>query len=273
MTEREYNDAEGIRRSDLWLIRESPEKYLWHTTHPDDEPTPALVFGAMVHKLMLEPETFRDEYVVAPFVDRRTKEGKAAWQEFLDSAEGRTVITAEDLSKAFDMVEAVKHHRIAGRLINGIGEHEKAFFWTDPDTGEKCKARVDVLTAGPDGLWAVIDYKTSADASTEAFNRSIFKYGYHLQSFMYSEAVRVNLGLKDRPDFIFVVQEKKAPYSVNVVKATEDVVRAGEDAFREYIGVLHNCKETGYWYGYNGAFDEINEAYLPGWIAVGDEEE
>lgn len=272
MTEREYNEAEGIRRSDLWLIRESPEKYLWHTTHPDDEPTPALVFGAMVHKLMLEPETFRDEYVVAPFVDRRTKEGKAAWQEFLDSAEGRTVITAEDLAKACDMVDAVKRHRIADRLINGAGEHEKAFFWTDPDTGEKCKARVDVLVGkGEDTM--IVDYKTAADARTDIMNRKIFQFGYHVQGYMYSQAVRINLGLKELPAFVLVVQEKKPPYSVNVIRLTKDVIMAGEDDFRLFIGMLHQCKETGYFYGLNGPFDEMNEAYPPAWVSAGDEED
>ena len=29
MTESEYNSIEAVRRSDLWRMHESPEKYLW----------------------------------------------------------------------------------------------------------------------------------------------------------------------------------------------------------------------------------------------------
>ena len=206
MTEREYNEADGVRRSDLWMMRESPEKYLYAVTHPDEEKTPALVFGSMVHKLILEPETFGDEYVLAPVVDRRTKEGKAAWQDFLDRAGEKTVITMEDYAKACEMAEAVEKHRIANGLINGAQRHEEAFFWTDPDTGETCKVRVDALKADKDGV-CVIDYKTTMDASTDSFVlRDMLRYGYTLQSYMYAEGVRVNLGLEKLPDFYFVVQ-------------------------------------------------------------------
>ena len=274
MTEREYNEAEGVRRSELWMMRESPEKYLWAKTHPDTEPTPALQFGAMVHKLLLEPETFGEEYVVAPDVDRRTKAGKEAWNAVVEnaSAEGKTVMTVEDFAKATDMVEAVKRHPIANRLINGPGKHEEALFWTDEDTGIKCKVRLDALVGkGKDMM--VVDYKTAADAKTDVVSRMIFRYGYHVQSHMYTHAVQVNYGLKERPPFVLVVQEKKPPYAVNVIQLTEDVILAGEDDFRLYIGMLHQCRETGFFYGYNGAFNEMNEAYLPGYVQIGNEEE
>ena len=272
MTEREYNEADGVRRSDLWMMRESPEKYLYAVTHPDEEKTPALVFGSMVHKLILEPETFGDEYVLAPVVDRRTKEGKAMWQDFLDRAGEKTVITMEDYAKACEMAEAVEKHRIANGLINGGGKHEEALFWTDPDTGEKCKVRVDVLIGEGDNMM-VVDYKTAADARTDVMSRKIFQYGYYMQGYMYSQAVRVNYGLKELPPFVLVVQEKKPPYSVNVIRLTKDVIMAGEDDFRLFIGMLHQCKETGYFYGLTGPFDEMNEAYLPGWANPGEEED
>ena len=44
MTEKEYNEHPGVRRSDLWKISESPEKYLWAIQHPVGQ-SPALVFG------------------------------------------------------------------------------------------------------------------------------------------------------------------------------------------------------------------------------------
>ena len=269
MTEAEYNKHEGVRRSDLWKIRESPEKYLWAVEHPEP-PTPAMEFGAMVHKHLLEPQTFADEYAIAPNVDRRTKAGKEAWNAFAIENFNKLIVSADDFDQADDMVNAVMSHPIAQQLLGG--KHEVPLFWTDEDTGELCKCRLDILTE-LDGKPVVVDYKTATSAMTDKFNAAIWQFGYHLQAYMYTEAVMKNMGLTERPRFIFIVQEKKAPYSVNVVEVTEDVMTNGMDTFRELIGVLHQCKETGYYYSFNGPFDEISETYIPGWLSMGDEDE
>ena len=99
MTEKEYRTSEGISRSELWRLNPrnggTPEKFKWAQTHPE-EPTPAMVFGTVVHKMLLEPHTFDNEFAVAPLVDRRTKDGKAAYQDFLDHLDGRLYIDVAD---------------------------------------------------------------------------------------------------------------------------------------------------------------------------------
>lgn len=91
MTEREYRQAEGVSRSQLWRLTESPEKAKWAWEHPE-EPTPALLFGQFVHKLVLEPETVDKEFIVAPTVDKRTKDGKAMWAEFMGLVDRKSVV-------------------------------------------------------------------------------------------------------------------------------------------------------------------------------------
>ena len=92
MTEKEYRSHPAISRSELWKIRESPEKFKCFKENPT-EPTPALIFGQAFHKLALQPETFSDEFAVMPQVDRRTKDGKAIWAEFCGKSTGKTIIT------------------------------------------------------------------------------------------------------------------------------------------------------------------------------------
>ena len=123
MTEKEYRASEGISRSELWRLRESPEKFKYLQEHPE-EPTPALVFGALVHKLVLEPETFEDEYAVAPDCDKRTKAGKEEWQAFVDKAGEKTVVTAADYEKAKEMADKVKKAPLVADLLDG--QHEGA---------------------------------------------------------------------------------------------------------------------------------------------------
>lgn len=260
MTEKEYRSHPAISRSELWKIRESPEKFRWKKDHPD-EPTPALIFGQIVHKLVLEPDLFGEDFAVAPEVDRRTKLGRQEWEVFQDLLDGRTVVSRDDFQKASEMAEAIKAHPLASRLLDG--KHETPHFWTDPDTGEECKCRTDAET-GIDGQVWIVDYKTTQDASTEGFQREAHKYGYDFQAAMYSEGLKADTG--EIPRFAFVAQEKAPPYAVNIFVADEDFIARGYDIFRELLGLYHDCKETGNWYGYLGADNTINILELPAWL-------
>ena len=76
-----------------------------------------------------------------------------------------------------------------------------------------------------------------------------------------------------RPDFIFIAEEKKPPFAVNVIKASEGFMLAGIDKMRELLAIYKECTDLGEWYGYNGYMDEINETILPGWVQLGVDEE
>lgn len=272
MTEKEYNQAPGVRRSDLWRMHESPEKYKWFLEHPP-ESTPTLTFGAAAHKMLLEPDGFDDEFAVLPNVDRRTKAGKEAYEAFLLNSDGKAIISEDEYNTINEMIRRAMTIPCVVNLLDG--KKEQSFFWTDEDTGILCKIRCDCITEH-DGKVIVVDYKTTTDARTNIFvNRDMDKYGYFLQAFMYTEGVMKNMGLTERPDFHFIVQEKKPPYSLNVVTVygDSDVMMHGQDVFREYIGMLKQCMETGFWWGLMGPFNEPNEAYLPGYISLGNDEE
>lgn len=266
MNEREYNAAEGVRRSDLWKINDSPEKFKYAIDNPDDsDPSPALVFGQAAHKMLLEPLDFSNEFAIRPEgIDRRTKEGKEEWNRFLGEAEGKTIITMDDYVTIRGMADKAMSVQKVEELLDG--RKEVPFFWADPDTGVKCKVKLDCLAYDGETP-VVVDYKTAKSARTEDFQRDCYKYGYHLQAAMYTEAVMKCLGLAERPKFKFIVQEKDAPYSINVVSVTDDVMMYGLDTFRELIGIYHECDEMGVWPGYMGAFGQENELGLPAWLA------
>lgn len=262
MNEKAYRSAEGISRSELWKLRESPEKFKWHRENPQP-PSSALIFGRAVHKLLLEPETFDDEFAIMPKFDKRTKDGKIAEESFREVLSDRDIITNVDYKIASEMAEKARKNPFVQELL--VGEYEKPLFWKDDLTGELCKVRLDILT-NYNGELTVVDYKTTTNAETHKFNRSIYNYGYHFQAGMYCEAVKQTLKTGEFPNFVFIAQEKTPPYPINIIAVPEDVILHGYDVFRELIGIYHECKETGYWYGYNGAFNLPNEAYLLGWV-------
>lgn len=265
MTEQEYNAAEGIRRSDLWVMNDSPEKFKYRLDNPEETSAPALIFGAAAHKYILEEKDFFNEYAVAPEVDRRTKAGKEAWEAFTAENEGKTVISSADFELIQAMAEALKKHNLANELIYGPGQTETPIFWTDPETGEKCKAKCDRIVQDDEGRYIVIDYKTTQNAQTENFNRSVIMHGYHVQAAMYTEGVQIAEKLEQRPRFLFVAQEKKAPYAVNVIEVSYDVMNFGDGYYHDLLQKYHECKEMDTWPGYNGLDAEINQTSLPKW--------
>lgn len=266
MTEKEYRSHPAISRSELWRIRESPEKFKWHKENPQSDITASLLFGQVVHKLLLQPDTFDQDFTIAPNVDRRTKAGREAYDAFSASVGERTIVSADDYRHADEMVRAAMSIPFVQKLLDG--GREMPFFWTDDDTGEQCKCRCDCLTRIGDRL-LIIDYKTAKDASTDAFQRDAIRHGYHFQSAMYSAGVEKNEGTK--PRFVFIVQEKNPPYSVNILEADEAFIANGYNVFRELIGTYHYCKDSGNWYGYMGRDGIINTLALPAWLS-GDSE-
>ena len=268
MNEMEYNQAEGIRRSDLWKMEDSPEKFRYYQDHPVEQ-TPAMAFGSACHKMILEPADFGNEYAIAPQVDRRTNEGKTAWKAFCDDNQGKTVVTQGDADVMHEMELALERCPLANKLIRGKGETEASFFWTDPDTKEKCKIKCDRIVKYNRKTY-VVDYKTCKSADTNRFNNDIWKLGYHLQAGMYTEGVMRAKKLKKRPGFLFVAQEKEPPYAVNVIEVSEDVMKVGVAKFYELIEKYHECKMVDIWPGYCDGIP--NETTLPGWYSLDGED-
>lgn len=261
MTDREYREHPGISRSQLVKIGESPEKFKYYMENPE-QPTPSLIFGQLFHAMVLQPENVVEEFCVAPDVDRRTKAGKEAYAQFMVESATKTVVSMEMMEQACAMSVALHGNEFVRKLLDG--EKEVPFFWNDEMTGEQCKCRVDCLSQIGD-IPVVVDLKTTDNAETDAFMRSAVKYGYDFQTAMYLEGVKKNTG--KYPIFVFIAIEKKPPYAINIMQADKVFIQRGCDLFREYIGIYHDCKQTGNWYGYLGKYNQINNLALPSYLA------
>lgn len=255
MTNKEYRQSEGISRSELFVLKsQTPMHMKYSQEHPDEKESLALLEGRAAHKEILEPDTFADEFVCAPQCDRRIKEGKEIYAKFLTESEGKEVLSPDSYQKIKDMGKAIRMNPIAMKFLKG--EHEVSFFWTDSETGEKCKVRPDCLTE-IDGKKYIVDYKTTDSCADGHFERSVRSYGYKFQAGMYREGVFQNT-FEDY-GFAFVAQEKKAPYAVRVYVCNEDFINEGYEQFRQTLDTYHWCKENDNWYGYEGPDNIISD--------------
>lgn len=261
MTEKEYRSHPAISRSELWEMRKTPRMFKYIKDN-GTEPTPALLFGQAFHKLALEPDSFFDEYAIMPDIDRRTKEGKEVYARFVQDSCEKIILDRDLFDQITGMCESLKSEPLAEKLLDS--PRENPYFWTDPLTGEKCKCRTDVTNMRYSNP-IIVDVKSTNDASTEAFIKSAINYGYDFQAAMYCNGVEAVIGI--RPIFVFIAVEKTPPYMVNILQADELFLRRGNNLFREYISLYHDCKHTGNWFGYLGKQNQINNLALPTWLA------
>ena len=255
MTDKQYNELEAIRRSDLWVMNKSPLHFKNHL-ETEQEASNDLLFGIAMHKALLEYEEFVLTYMSLPKFDRRTKDGKQEYENFLKRYEGYTFINQEDYQKIIDMRAAVFANDIAKALLHE-SKREEVFTWTDEETGEECKIKADIITTW-DGSPIIVDYKTTSSCENGSFERSIRKYGYKLQAGMYAEGYEANTFESVR--FAFIAQEKTAPYAVRVYWASEEFVEAGKLQFHNLLRRYHNCMVNDDWPGYTDV-DLLEEVY------------
>lgn len=262
MTNAEYRKKEGISSSDLKRMMKSMAHWKYYHDNPDNGDTEALQFGRAYHKLMLEPDDFDNEFIVSPKFDRRTKEGKAAYEDFLKKADGKEVINEETYQKLLEMQIALYDTPFVKLLIKG--EHEKSFFWKDKKTGIPCKCRPDSFGQVKDN-YICIDLKTTNDAETDKFMKDALKFGYDIQAAHYCQGLE---NVYKKPfKFIFIAQEKTAPYLVNVLEADKYFMKTGNELRDKLLLDYQECLKTDVWNGYMIENSGINILSVPKWLA------
>lgn len=187
-------------------------------------------------------------------------------------AEGNVPLKRHEYELVKKMADELKRHPIAGALFQpGTGRPEQSMFWKDPGTGVICRARLDWLPTQVKGRRLIIgDYKTTKSAAPHEIAKSVADYGYHQQDDFYRRGAReLGIGGSDT-SFVFVFQQKTAPYLVTVVELDHEARRIGRERNDHALKTYAQCKETGVWPGFS---DDITMLSLPAWAERQHDEE
>jgi hypothetical protein len=227
----EYHDLPSWSKSTLDKIHKSPAHFLEWRNRPK-ESTAAMDFGRALHCAVLTPELYSNEYAIFPSCDRRTKEGKAIYQEFVDKSAGKEPISSSDAAKVERMKGEIFSHPLASSLLNN-GEAEQSFFWIDPHTNLECKARPDYLTLSN----ICIDLKVSNSAEYHTFQRTAYKFRYHVQGAFFIDGIFHATGRRC-DDFVLVVIEDEAPHGIMVYVFDDLAINAGRKGYQSDLETI-----------------------------------
>lgn len=248
-----YHSAHAYySNSFLTEVRRSPAHALARRLNP--ERTPALEFGEWFHMAVLERDRFEAKFICGPSgVTRAAKE----WKAFLAEHPGKTVLKPDEWDQIRRMVDAVVRNPSAEKLLHS-GEAEASFFWVDPETGLKRKARADYLRT-KSGI--IVDLKTTTDASFRGFQRSVHKYGYAMQSAGYLDGFNLLTGQKTN-SFVHLCVEKEPPYGVAVYVLDDATLDLGRALNRKQLMKVLDCEISGEWGGYPSGIQAMNAPYF-----------
>lgn len=243
----------------LEQVGRSPSHYKFWLGGREEEPTPALLFGAAFHCALLEPHVFEATYAAEPdFGDCRFKENKARRDTWRAGNIGKTLITESDMAHIKGMIAKVQAHPLAAAAIND-GVSELTARWRDPETGLECKGRADYYVAR---RRMVVDLKSTEDARSESFRKTVANNDYHRQSAFYQDGFRAIGQPVDH--FVFVAVEKKPPYEPAVFTLDAAAVSKGRELIRVDMLTLSECVRTGQFPGYPVTIQTLS---LPPWAA------
>jgi hypothetical protein len=236
-----------------------PARFRWHQDHGQTS-TDHFDFGHAAHQLVLG---VGDPIAIIDADDWRTKAAKEARDEA--RAAGHIPLLADDMLIVEAMADALREHPVANALLApGTGLPEQTLVWRDATTEVMCRARIDWLPHRTAGRRVIIpDYKTCHSAEPEALRRAMAQFGYHQQADWYLTAARA-LGLAGADAaFVFICQEKVAPYLVTIFEPDPIALRIAAE--RNYMAraVYRRCVEAGHWPAY---VDDVAQLALPLWV-------
>lgn len=255
LDEAEYHAHPALSSSQARTLLASPARYRYEREQGPRPPTRDMELGTCVHT---EVFATGQQFDVLPGDDLRQKAVKDAKAEF--EARGMIALKSSEYALVRGMADAVRDHPEAGRLLDlDVGTAEVSAFWDDAQTGVPCRARFDWLLRNGR---AIVDLKTTGDASPGALGRHMDRFGYHIQAAWYRDAAKA-LGLSDgEPEFVWVFVEREPPHFVTVARLAPVDLQLGHELAAQARQMWRDCTEVDVWPGYP---EHIITVTLPPW--------
>ena len=251
----DYHRWKALSSSMLKRIVRSPS----HLRDYLDNPKPSTkdqIFHTAIHTAVLEPDRFVAEYVKAPALDRRTKEGKAAWAVLMETYGASRVLDEDDYATCIaaraGLLEMPKLMELLRLDDPALVDFELSFVWEE--NGVLCKGRADLVnTHYQDG--ALVDLKSTNDARPHKFQWQMRDNGDHVQGAFYSRGLIAN-GIPIEACYLVAIEDsppaRARGYRIHagLMEHAEIQVSAGVAAYKD-------CLATDKWPGYEDRIESI----------------
>lgn len=246
-----HADMSAVSSTGIRKILKSPATFKAHILDRlSPEPTPAMQFGTLVHKAVLEGTDFLKSYVVEPEFTGYTLDGKLSTRS-KDATEkrdrwraeqalaGNLVVTQKERDSILGIVRAIIAHEDAFALLKD-GVTEVSGYYRDPETGILCRIRPDFYSSR---YRTLVDLKTTSSIDEDDFSWSIWNLRYDVQLAMYGEGTSIITGAPV-DHHVLIAVEPEHPYEVAVYPADQAMMEIGHEDYHAALRTLKRCIET-----------------------------
>ena len=231
-------------KSMLSSFAEDPAKWL---TNPPFKKSSAMTEGSLLDDMLLTPADLHENFLVKPEdAPRRPtpqqlkaeKKSETAlksitfWNNFDKKAEGREVISAQQMINAKLGVKNLKNHPICSEMIKQ--SHNQTVVIAKY-RGHLVKGMFDLFPQdGSDFDDSIIDLKRTSAFTPQSFKAIIRNFKYHWQAALYRWLVMQATG-QDRKIWRFMLSDSETPFNCGVLRMHEDDIARGH---REVFAAL-----------------------------------
>jgi len=247
----------------------------------ESESSDAKDFGKLVHMAVLEPARLDNFKLLPTHIKKRSgKDYDALCQQFPDftwlpPSEWKKT---EKQIRECKLIQAVaKANPIAADLLDR-GKREVSMIWTDPESGVRCKGRMDLFAN------FIADVKTTSLTMIYPIARSGYRYGYHIQSAMYTDGATLLSGgipEKNPIPFWFLFFESARPHLLSVYNGhsalderqnneptPDGYLQQGRRQYKDALRTVASCMERGKWEGHPQDPQDMVIPRFAGWEGV-----
>ena len=257
----------GIRKAALasplafWKTSDlNPDRY------PPKEESDALILGKAAHCLILGDEVFAENFAYVPenapkrptvtqvaafekngFWSDAAKEGAEWWAKFDAEAAGRSLLTADQVTKIGYMAENLAALPEAREAL--IGDlTEISMIWQDELTGLWVKSRPDCIPSNGVDFGDLKTFSPKGPDLMLSAMRAVTDHGYAVQMGMAVEGAERVLGTTATSCALIFIQTTE-PYEPVPLMLDEDAIHWGRVLFRDGLNKIAHGLKTGEWPG------------------------
>lgn len=232
LSNEDYHADDAIGSTSVKAISESPANLYFNPF----KGSKAAHLGSAIHAALLEPEVFREEYLLMENIGSRSSK---EYKEAAACTNPDYILVGSEVETVNKMFETSRLNEDFMDYMRTKGASEVSMFATCPETGLRLKCRFDRLS---ESIPYPLDVKSCRDATERGFSNSFGQYHYHIQAAFYLYVLKLVTG--DEPNqFAFFAIENTPPYRNCMYYIGEESLELGRRAIIPALLKIKECQE------------------------------
>lgn len=250
----EYAAIKALRSSQIKILRKSPAHFKaaqLFKKSPSAQLKKSFDKGKAFDTLVLHGRQAFDRLVVVEPDLNRNKKIYKNWRATV--SDDSCILTDQEKQNIILMQQAAERKKQFSKIFCEAGFAHRVIIWQCSRSKLWCKAEIDWITDNG----AVVDLKSTADASFWFFARNASRLGYAYQGAFYLDGLS-HITDVIHTDFYLAAVEVDPPFESQVFRVSSDQIMKAQMENQENMMLLSDCFTNDHWPGYTDQICDLD---------------